>query len=55
MWLISGVPRRISWEGESRKTERWGPPRKWEWARGLQSQILKSSRGQEVGTSKLEA
>lgn len=29
--------------------------RKWEWARGLGSQISSSSREQEVGTSKPEA
>lgn len=32
---MSGVPRKIGWEGQSREAGWWGPPRKWEWARGL--------------------
>lgn len=46
---MTWVPRRIGWEGHCRKT------RKQDWARGLGSQIPRSSREQEVGTSKSKA
>lgn len=45
------VPRRICWEGQSQETGWGGPPSKRERARGLGSQIPRSSRAQEVGTS----
>ena len=39
-------------EGQSRETGWWGPPRKWERARGLGSQITRFSGKQEMGIYK---
>lgn len=45
----------MGWEGQSREAGWWGPPRKWEWARVLGSQIPRSSQEQERVTSTHEA
>ena len=49
-WIMIGSPGELGLEGQSRETGWWGPPRKWEWATSLGSQITRSSG--EMGPSR---